>query len=108
MEGDREEEEKTGGREIEKTQRKVLRGKRKEREAANRGGGEDRRQERRFCSQLGAQRAGGETMGRRWPLRGRAVHWATFPFKLAPCFLHGKKKKIKATANPTDSEIDNT
>lgn len=32
MEGDREEEEKTGGREIEKTQRKVLRGKRKERE----------------------------------------------------------------------------
>lgn len=37
MEGDREEEEKTGGREIEKTQRKVLRGKRKEREAANRG-----------------------------------------------------------------------
>lgn len=93
MEGDREEEEKTGGREIEKTQRKVLRGKRKEREAANRGGGEDRRQERRFCSQLGAQRAGGETMG--WPLAAErpSCSLGYLPIQAGTLLFARKKKK---------------
>lgn len=64
-------------------------GKRKE---GKQGGREDRGQDRHDCGQLGAQRPGGESMGRRWPLRGRAVHWATFPLKLAPCFSHKKTR----------------
>lgn len=71
------------------------RGGKEERRKRDGEQGEDERtggQNRCVCGQLGAQRPGGESMGRRRPLRGRAVHWATFPLKLAPCFSHEKKR----------------
>lgn len=102
MERDREEEErkmrKWGGWEVE---RKGARRK-KESEGEREGGErEDRGQDRHVRGQLGARRPGGESMGRRRPLRGRAVHWADFPLKAGTLRF---TREDKATANPTDSE----
>lgn len=76
--------------------------KRRRKRGGKQGGREDRGQDRQVCGQLGAQRPGGESMGRRRPLRGRAVHWAAFPLKLAPCFSH-KKTRLRLIP-PTQRE----
>lgn len=58
--------------------------KRRKRGDKQGGGGGQRRQVR---IQIGTQRAGGESMGRCWPRRRRAVRWAAVPDQLAPCLL---------------------
>lgn len=66
----------------------------KERQQTERG------RARHVCGQLGAQRPGGESMGRRWPLRGQAVHWATVPSKLACCISHKTMRLQPWAAQP--------
>lgn len=66
----------------------------KERQQTERG------RARHVCGQLGAQRPGGESMGRRWPLRGQAVHWATIPSKLACCISHKTMRLQPWAAQP--------